>query len=207
MSNRMKRIVSVVALSALAAASVSMLRAEDKAKAAPEAPPAGAPDAAAMEKAWMEFATPGDPHKKLAALVGEWDVDSTDFTSGAPKVSKATAKFTMILGGRYLQQEYVGTYMGQPFEGVGITAYDNIKKQYVETWIDNMGTGLYVASGEEKDGKIHTAGKMSMPLVGQCDVRSVATQISPDEHVWEMFMNIPGQGEVPAVKMVYKRKK
>ncbi len=32
--------------------------------------------------------------------------------------------------------------MGMPFEGMGIDGYDNLAKQYVSTWVDNMGTGI-----------------------------------------------------------------
>ena len=49
----------------------------------------------------------------------------------------------MLLDGRFLQQEFTGEMMGQPFSGVGINAYDNLRKRYVTTWIDTMGTGIF----------------------------------------------------------------
>jgi hypothetical protein len=38
-----------------------------------------------------------------------------------------------------------------PFEGRGTEAYDNITKQYVNTWIDNMGTGIMHSTGPCQD--------------------------------------------------------
>ena len=37
--------------------------------------------------------------------------------------------------------------MGQPFSGVGIDGYDNLRKKYVTTWIDTMGTGIFSMEG------------------------------------------------------------
>ena len=37
--------------------------------------------------------------------------------------------------------------MEQPFHGQGLTGYDNLKKKYVGTWIDNMGTGIMRSEG------------------------------------------------------------
>ena len=48
----------------------------------------------------------------------------------------------MILGGRYLEQRYEGTMMGQPFSGIGVTGFDNYKKKFVSTWVDSMGTAI-----------------------------------------------------------------
>ncbi|MCK7481868.1 MAG: DUF1579 domain-containing protein [Candidatus Moduliflexus flocculans] len=36
----------------------------------------------------------------------------------------------MILGGRYVRLTYKGEMMGQPFEGLQISGYDNITKAY-----------------------------------------------------------------------------
>jgi len=37
--------------------------------------------------------------------------------------------------------------MGMPFEGIGINGYDNLKKKFVSTWIDNMGTMIVMSTG------------------------------------------------------------
>ena len=51
------------------------------------------------------------------------------------------------MGGRYLEQRFKGDIMGMPFEGIGYTGYDNVKKQYWGTWMDNMSTGMMTSTG------------------------------------------------------------
>ena len=51
------------------------------------------------------------------------------------------------MNGLYQMTDYTGTMMGQPFTGHGILAYDNAKKEFVNTWIDNMGSGVVIMRG------------------------------------------------------------
>ena len=37
--------------------------------------------------------------------------------------------------------------MGMPFQGMSTMAYDNGKKTFMSTWIDNMGTGILETEG------------------------------------------------------------
>jgi hypothetical protein len=100
-------------------------------------------------KAMAAYAAPGDIHKMLAKTAGTWTCAVTMWmTPGAQAMTSTTeAKNEMILGGRYLQQTNTGSFMGQPFTGVSTVAYDNAKKMFVNTWIDNMGTGIMVLTG------------------------------------------------------------
>ncbi len=47
-----------------------------------------------------------------------------------------------------MQEDFSGEFMGKPFHGIGITGYDNLKKKYVGSWIDDMGTGLFISEGD-----------------------------------------------------------
>jgi len=107
-----------------------------------------AQDDASM-KAWMTYMTPGDMHKMLAESEGEWNEDITMWmVPGAPPTkSTATAVNKMILGGRYQQSMHTGSFNGMPFEGMSTLAYDNAKKVYFTTWIDNMSTGIMQMEG------------------------------------------------------------
>src|SRR5689334_15924307 len=95
--------------------------AEEKKEQTPE-------EKAAME-AWMKSMTPGEQHKKLAAQDGEWTSAGKMWEKAdAPPVEfTGTAKFHMILGGRYQVQEVSSVMMGMPFQGQGLTGYDNVK--------------------------------------------------------------------------------
>ena len=51
------------------------------------------------------------------------------------------------MGGRYVEHTWKGKMMDMPFEGRGTEAYDNVAKQYVNSWVDNMGTGIIHQTG------------------------------------------------------------
>lgn len=134
-----------------------------------------------MEK-WKEFATPNENHKVLDTLVGSWDHTVKWWMSpgGNPEESKGTSEIKWIMGGRYLQQLVQGTSMGQPFEGMGITGYDNAKKEYNSIWIDNMGTGIMMTTGnyDPNTKTLTELGKYTDPIEGQKVIRGVTKSLT-----------------------------
>ena len=149
-------------------------------------------DSATEMKAFMEYATPGEQHKVLAALDGNWDGATTMWMSekGAPMTSTATMTNKMIMGGRFQQSSFKGDFMGQPFEGMSLEGYDNSKKKFVSTWIDNMGTGLMNFEGDlSADGKvIESAGTFKNPATGKmCNMRQKMTITDANNAVMEMW--------------------
>src|SRR6185503_3790948 len=148
---------------------------------------------AEMQKKMEDYGTPNENHALLKNLEGNWKAEVKMWMDPAaePEVSEGTAEPAMILGGRYLEQKFNGTAMGQPFEGRGTIGYDNLKKEYRSVWIDSMGTGVMVSSGTyDKDAKTITEqGKMSCPIVqGDRDYRAVTTFIDNDHYTYESFM-------------------
>jgi hypothetical protein len=173
-----------------------------------------ADDAGAKEmQEWMAYMTPGAQHKKLAAQAGEWTVATKFWMAGPdapPAESAGTAKMKMILGGRFQMQEFSGTMMGMPFEGVGLIGFDNATKELTSVWVDGMGTGTMIAKGKpaaEKAPQSFT-GEMVAPDGSTYATRTVITEKGADEFVFEMFMK---GGESPdeakAMELTYKRKK
>ncbi|HTY58029.1 MAG TPA: DUF1579 domain-containing protein [Bacteroidota bacterium] len=166
-----------------------------------------------MMKRWEQAMTPGDTHKKLEAFVGSWDVEVKAWMKGPkeePTVSKGSAEYKMALGGRYLQQEVTGEMMGQPFNGIGYTGYDNFRKRLVSFWIDNMGTAMSMMEGKmDGEGKTLTLwGKMDEPATGEKDkkVKYVTRIVDKDKHVFEMY-DIARFGEKqPVMVLTYTRK-
>src|ERR1043165_7932011 len=109
----------------------------------------------AMMEAWMKASTPGDAHKKLDNMVGTWDVTVKSWMAPGepPMESTGTAMNQWVLGGRWMEEKFTGSFMGMPFQGIGYTGYDNIKKQYVGTWMDNMTTAMMGSRGKGGSGK------------------------------------------------------
>ena len=150
------------------------------------------------QKALLEYMTPGEIHKMLAGSQGDWKAQVTLWMQpGAPPTtSTATEKNEMILGGRYLQSTHKGDFMGMPFEGIGITGYDNAAKKFVTTWIDNMGTGIMTLEGkwDGKSNSIEFKGKTTDPLTGKdMEVREVIKFVDTNNQVMEMYMKQGGK--------------
>lgn len=165
---------------------------------------------AAEEQAmWEELAKPGSQHHALMKAVGTWTVDCKFWMQpGAPMESKGSAVFTSLLGGRYLRQEYKGTFMGQPFDGIGCTGFNNATQKYEDVWIDSMGTGMMIMTGTEtKPGKVwEFSGSSAGPDGTESKMRSVMTMTSDDEHVVEMF-GTEGGVERKWMELKYTREK
>ena len=174
-----------------------------------------APAAAAAEeamKAWAAYATPGEAHARLAKLEGTWDVKTKSWMdpSQPPEETTGSCEFRMVLGGRYLEQRFQGTAMGQPFSGIGYTGFDNVKKKYEAYWIDSLGTGMLVMTGSlDKGGKktVYT-GSMLDPTNGKkVAIKSVDTEVDADTLLFEMWMSGPDGKMAKSMEMTYTRKK
>ena len=181
--------------------------------AADEKPaPAGTPDQKAMMEAWAKFATPGPGHRALQPLVGTWNAKITSWMApgSAPIVSDGISEIGWVLGGRYLEQKHEGSFLGQPFSGIGYTGYDNYKKQYLGTWMDNMGTSILSMAGTaDAAGKIIAMeGKMDDFVTGRVlAIRSTLRILDDDHNVYEMFAPGPDGKEYKMMQIDYTRKK
>ncbi|MGS2726424.1 DUF1579 domain-containing protein [Psychroserpens sp. BH13MA-6] len=163
-------------------------------------------------KALKESMTPSEQHEWLASFNGKWSakVQMWMDPSQPPSISKATTENEMILDGLYQRSSHKGTMLEMPFHGESIMGYDNIKKKFVSTWIDNFGSGIMMLSGDfDKESKtLILEGSMADPMTGKdLWVREVLTKISDDEHKFEMFMVTPEGKETKTMEIYYKRKK
>ena len=180
-----------------------------EAKAKPEA---NAPAMSPEMEAYMKAAAPGENHKLLEAWVGTWKADIKMWMApGAePMLSKGTAVFKMIYGGRYLQGEFTGDWMGQPFTGMELMGYDNVQKKFIGFWIDNGSTWFMTSVGTvDKDKKtFRMSGTMLDPMTGKPKTEhSVATFETPDKVVDQAFEPGPDGKEFKMMEIVYMRVK
>jgi len=170
-------------------------------------------DSATMMKTWMENMTPGPQHAMLAKSEGTWDAETTMWMAdGAPpEMGKGTSVNKMILGGRYLQINFKGQMMGQPFEGTGTTGYDNTKKVFTNSWMDNMSTTPMMLEGTWDDAakSITSKGKMICAANGkEIEMKEVYKIVDDNTHVMEMYGPDPKTGkEYKSMEIKYTRKK
>jgi len=164
----------------------------------------------AMTKVYTKLGTPGAPHKMLAGMAGGWNttIKSWMEPNKPPMESKGTCEQKMILGGRFLQQEFTGDMMGSTFTGIGVTGYDNHTKKYVSTWMDSMGTAILFFEGTASaDGKTITQeSHYDDPIKGPMKWRSVTKIVNDNTHVFEMYGTAKKGKEEKMMEITYTRK-
>lgn len=159
----------------------------------------------------QRLGSPNENHKRLEQLAGTWDVVVTfQMSPDEPEqTSKGSCVNTMIMGGRYLKQEFRGEFMGEPFEGIGFTGYDNAKKHYTSFWMDSMSTWWMTSTGTYDNSKKAWTfiGTSFDPSVGR-DIasREVLTINSPTKHTMDFYMTGPDGKEVKSMTIVYTKR-
>jgi Protein of unknown function (DUF1579) len=179
----------------------------------------GQPGGAEMMKQMMELAKLNENHKLLADTAGSWSytVKFWQNPGAPPQESKGTAVRKSIMGGRYVMGDYNGQ-MQMPgadgkvqrmeFHGHGIDGYDNVKKKFVSTWIDNMGTSIMEIYGDYDPGSktITYTGEEEMVPGMQTKVRQVIKLTDKDHMGFEWYEDRGGQ-EAKVMEIQYTRKK
>jgi hypothetical protein len=161
---------------------------------------------------YMKLIAPGAHHKIFENMVGEHTTSGKMWMSadGEPMtVTPGTEKSELILGGRYLQTHQFGNWMGMPYEGVCLMAYDNFRQKYMMTLMDNFGTAICSATGDY-DAVTKTLtylGKMDDPQSGQkdLDVKYVYKFADDKPTVFEMWMMNPNK-PYKVMEMTYTKK-
>ena len=152
-------------------------------------------DQAKAMEAYMKAGAVTADHEALKYFAGRWKVEAKMWTApGAPPTESVNANVgEMILGGRYVRLSYKGEMMGQPFEGLQISGYDNLAKAYTTLWIDNTSTSFYLLKGTyDAAKKTYTfTGRWADPVGGETPVRMAIKIVSPDEYVSETYMTLP----------------
>ena len=164
---------------------------------------------AAMMAAWQKYATPGEQHAWLKKMVGSWTSTTKMWMGpGDPMVTTGTAEVKSILGDRYIQEEHNGTFMGKPFAGMGITGYDNARKNFVSTWVDNVGTGIMTCEGTlEADGKTMNSTSVSTdPMNGQPETMRVVDRFEAGKRVTDFYSKGMDGKEMKMMEITYVRK-
>jgi len=168
------------------------------------------PGQQAMMEMMEKLATPGEMHKKLEPFVGTFDVEATFWMAPGtdPMTSKGSSKNEWILGGRWVAQHYEGEFMGQTFNGLGMTGYDNYKKQYLGTWMDSMSTTAMMSVGTLEGNTFTYKSTMDDPMTGTtADVTEKITIHDNDHHVLEMWMPGPDGKPFKNMEIHYRRAK
>jgi Protein of unknown function (DUF1579) len=191
------------------------------AAAAQTGPAAGQPNPAEMMKQMMELSKLNENHKLLASLDGTWNYNIKFWMNpdpnAKPQESKGTAVRKSVMDGRYFVEDVSGKMQmpGQdgkmtdiPFKGMGMEGYDNVKKKFVASWVDNMGTGIEFSEGTyDPATKTFTYTAEMEPVPGmKTAVREVIKIADKDHMSLEWYENQGGQ-EKKTMEINYTRAK
>ena len=158
----------------------------------------------------MKYSMPGPAHEVLKPMAGDFKAVVKMWQgAGEPQASAGACRNTWVLGGRFLQSDYKGDFMGQTFEGLGFTGYDNMKKQYIGLWMDTMGTMVMISTGtaDAASKAITMNSTMDDPTTGKAmPLRSVTKIIDDNQHVYSMYGAYEGKEQL-MMEITYTRAK
>ncbi len=187
---------------------------------APNAQPS-AEDMQKMMAQMIELSKLNENHKLLTGLDGTWNCTVKMWmdgdTSKKPQESKSTAVRKSMMDGRFVEMNVTGKMQmpgadGKPkemtFKGMGLEGYDNVKKKFVGTWMDNMGTGIMMSEGTYDPASksfTYTSEYEAMPGM-KTAIREVVKLADKDHMSFEWYENRGGQ-EMKTMEISYTRKK
>jgi len=176
------------------------------------------PNDSEMMAMMMELSKPGENHKMLEGAVGNWTYTTKWWMSpdAPPSESTGTATARPAMGGRYVITEHSGKMqmpgpdgkmMDMEFKGMAVEGYDNVKKKFVSSWIDNMGTGIMNSEGTyDPSSKTLTYNAETEMMPGmKTKIREVIKITDKDHHTFEFFEDRGGK-EVKTMEINYTRK-
>lgn len=157
----------------------------------------------------MEFPKPTAEHGKLREHAGVWKVQSSFYMdpdpSTPPMVVEAQETIEMF-GDFWTCSVYESDFMGQPFRGQATLGYDPEKKEYVSTWIDTMSPTFFHFRGNFEGDTLEMKGR-AFDCMSKMEANYRTTEVhkSPNERVFEMFMEMPDGNEFKMMTHVYTR--
>ncbi|MBL8497913.1 DUF1579 domain-containing protein [Nitrosomonas sp. JL21] len=163
-----------------------------------------------MVEIYTKLAAPGEPHRLLASLAGNWTTTTKEWMDPQkqPTESTGSVEAKMILGERFLQQQISGTMHGRPHTGIWTVGYDNLLKRYVSSWIDSMSTQIFMMDGTASaDGRTITfTGQHAEVGGGHMSHRAVWKIVDGNNQEFVMYGAHHGAAEMKMMEVVYTRK-
>src|SRR5262249_1396972 len=132
-----------------------------------------------------------------------------------PQESKGTATRKSAMGGRYFTMDVTGKLQmpgadgkmkDMQFKGMAVEGYDNVKKKFVSSWIDNMGNGIQFSEGQYAPAsKTCTCTREIEMMPGmKTPVRKTLKAPDKDHMLLEWYENRGGQ-EKKTMEIAYTR--
>lgn len=163
---------------------------------------------------------PGPQHAAMAKGAGEFTTATKFRMSPAMPwaESAGTCKKTVIMDGRYLQEEASGsmempgpdgTMQKTMFKGMGVFGYNNTSKHYEGSWVDKLGTGVMHMTGTSADGgkTVEWSSSYDDPMSGKKKTARMVGKHADDDHfTLEFFEKADDGREFKSMEIAYTRK-
>ncbi|MCW5757670.1 MAG: DUF1579 family protein [Phycisphaeraceae bacterium] len=212
--------IAAIAIASAAAFGLGIYAGQANHKGAPNhlIPAQDQMDPEAMMQAYEQLSKPDEHHKSLEVFVGTWDVEFKAMMPGMEDFnSKGTATFAMLMGGRFLKQDFHGDMMGSKFHGIGLTGYHKTLQRFEGVWFDDSNTAMsyftgkknndgWIYEGEETDPMAGTTLKVQDAIAMQGNDKFTFTRSYPAAAAAEMGIPVEdGKQWVPSFQITYKR--
>jgi Protein of unknown function (DUF1579)/TIR domain/PEGA domain len=178
------------------------------------------PSDAEMMRQMMELAKPNENHKLLADLDGIWNYTIKSWMNSDPnakpqesQVGIAVRKsimdgrfFLMDVTGKLQMPDADGKMKEMTYTGMGVEGYDNVKKKFVGSWSDNMGTGIQFSEGtyDPVTKTFNYTSEMEPVPAMKSQVREVL-KIADNNHMTLEWYENQGGGEKKTMEINYTR--
>jgi hypothetical protein len=168
---------------------------------------------------------PGEMHRRLDALVGDWNVDMTFYIAGGTPEKPITAnglacrrEWIAETGNRHLRDITQGVFGADAYYRLGILSYSTMDKRYEWNTVDALNANMMTYKGARnsatRDGDIVMSGEFTdQGVLGDSyagkaiQQRTVIKIESPDRHIFDLYFKPPNEKERLAATAVYTRRK
>ena len=165
---------------------------------APAAPP---------EDPWLVAGRPGEVHRTLDPLVGEFDVEMRFFGGPEPIDQRGLWRSEWTLDGRYVEARYEAEFMGQAFVGKSLMGYSNADQTYKSVWWDSLSTNIDYSVGyaSPEGTRLTMLGSVMNPANGVVEEYQDDFELTPEGYTFARTMLIDGQ-RTRSMEGVFKRR-
>ena len=134
---------------------------------------------------------PTAEHAWLQQMVGQWQTTTEAVMEpGKAPITSKGSELVKDLGGFWVVGNSQGTMMNKPFMGMMTLGFDDSKKQYIGTWVDNCTGKLWNYTGKKEGNTLtlESEGECPMNPGKQTSFKDVVELKSPDHRVMTSYM-------------------
>ena len=165
----------------------------------------------------------GEMHKRLDALVGDWDVEMTFYIAGGtpekPLIAKGLAcrrEWITETGDKHMRDVTQGTFGENTYYRLGILSYSTMDRRYEWNTVDALNANMMTYKGAKNSataagdivmsGEFTDQGVLGDAYAGKnVGQRTVIRIESRDRHVIDLYFTPPGERERLVSRALYTR--